>query len=347
MADETADTEPTALASDSFASCASDGDFVVLWGGYTSVFSVVLKQGTITNNRFGNFYHDDLIGVPFGSKVRSRKGGQWLAILRPTSEFITQSLSHRTQIIYHADISLIRTLLDARPGRIICEAGTGSGSLSASLARALRPGGQLNTFEFHEQRQKEAAADFEKYGFSDVIRSHHRDVCKDGFDEALRGRVHGIFLDLPAPWLAVQHVDETLLPGGRLVTFSPCIEQIDKTASELRRGGRYHGIRMFESLAMNWGVKASDSTKSRKRRLEDTAQDTASSAAAIESAQDTASSAAATETAQKETKAKQQAGSASKDRNGGGHWLSYQMPMRSHTSYILVATRAPADEPDK
>ncbi|CAE7257681.1 Trmt61a, partial [Symbiodinium microadriaticum] len=118
-----------------------EGDFVILWGSYTQVFGVVLKHGDITNNRFGNFHHDEIIGRPFGSKVRARKGGLWLALLRPTPEFITQSLTHRTQIVYHADISMLRCLLDARPGRVICEAGTGSGSVSSSLARALRPGG--------------------------------------------------------------------------------------------------------------------------------------------------------------------------------------------------------------
>jgi len=86
-----------------------------------------------------------------------------LALLRPSPEFITQSLTHRTQIVYHADISLLRALLDARPGRIICEAGTGSGSVSASLSRALRPNGKLYTFEFHEERQKQAMADFSSW----------------------------------------------------------------------------------------------------------------------------------------------------------------------------------------
>ena len=90
-------------------------------------------------------------------------GGLWLALLRPSPEFITQSLTHRTQIVYHADISLLRALLDARPGRIICEAGTGSGSVSASLSRALRPNGKLYTFEFHEERQKQAMADFSSW----------------------------------------------------------------------------------------------------------------------------------------------------------------------------------------
>ncbi|CAK9008888.1 unnamed protein product [Durusdinium trenchii] len=308
--------------------CAKEGSFVILWGSYTQVFGVVLKHGEITNNRFGNFHHDEIIGRPFGSKVRSRKGGLWLALLRPSPEFITQSLTHRTQIVYHADISMLRCLLDARPGRILCEAGTGSGSVSASLCRALRPGGRLYTFEFHEERQKQAVADFETYGALDVIVSQHRDVCNEGFGEELHAKVHGIFLDLPAPWLAVPHVTKCLVPGGRLVTFSPCVEQVDKTAVELRRSG-YFDVRMLETLAMNWGVR---DAKAKRRRT--TAQD--NSAATNAEVQDEA------QELQEEA-----AGASTGERTSGksnDQWLSYQMPMRSHTGYLLVATRAP-DEP--
>eukprot|EP00439_Symbiodinium_sp_Y106_P042866 s5977_g5.t1 len=117
-----------------------------------------------------------------------------------------------------------------------------------------------------KDRQRQAAADFEKYGFMDVIVSRHRDVCNDGFGEDLRGAVHGIFLDLPAPWAAVGHILDALVPGGRLVTFSPCVEQVDKTATELRRSGRFFDVRMVETLAVNWGVRAAEA-KSKKRRL--------------------------------------------------------------------------------
>mmetsp|Transcript_98060 Transcript_98060/g.245668 ORF Transcript_98060/g.245668 Transcript_98060/m.245668 type:complete len:335 (-) Transcript_98060:10-1014(-) len=288
----------------------SDGDYIVLWGSYTQIFGVVLNSGTITNNRFGNFHHDDLIGRPWGSKVRSRKGGAWLAMLRPSPEMLTQSLVHRTQIIYHADISLLLTLLDAQPGKIICEAGTGSGSVSSSFARALRPGGKLFTFEFHAERQKQAQADFERYGLTDMIVSQHGDVCMNGFGQELDDSVDGIFLDLPMPWLAIPHADRCLVEGGRIVTFSPCIEQIDKTAVELRRDGRYCDVRMFETLAVNWGVKGDAPPKKRR------------AVAAPGSGDGSAEATPA-------------------DQSG---WLSYQMPMRSHTGYLLVARRAPLDE---
>lgn len=289
----------------------ANGDHVVLWGSYTQIFGVTLQAGAITNNRFGNFHHDDLIGCPYGSKVRPRKGGGWLALLRASPELISLSLVHRTQIIYHADISLLLMLLDAQPGKIFCEAGTGSGSASCSLARALRPGGKLYTFEFHEDRQRQASADFVRYGLQDTIVSQHGDVCVDGFGSTLDGSVDGIFLDLPMPWLAIPHADRCLVEGGRICSFSPCIEQVDKTAAELRRDGRYEGVRMFETLAVNWGVRA-DTAPPRKRRAVATA-----------------------------------AGAEAEGECplvGGG---SYQMPMRSHTGYLLVATKALQDEPDE
>lgn len=66
-------------------------------------------------------------------------------------------MQHRTQILYLADISMVCTMLELRPGSVVLESGTGSGSLSHSLARAVAPSGRLHSFEFHEHRAKQAA----------------------------------------------------------------------------------------------------------------------------------------------------------------------------------------------
>lgn len=59
--------------------------------------------------------------------------------------------------------------------------GTGSGSFSHSIARAIGPTGKLYTFEYHEQRAEQAKKEFSDHGLSDIIQLQHRDVCKDGF----------------------------------------------------------------------------------------------------------------------------------------------------------------------
>eukprot|EP00927_Polykrikos_kofoidii_P008824 TRINITY_DN13688_c0_g3_i1.p1 TRINITY_DN13688_c0_g3~~TRINITY_DN13688_c0_g3_i1.p1 ORF type:complete len:427 (+),score=97.10 TRINITY_DN13688_c0_g3_i1:121-1281(+) len=348
-----------------------DGDYVVLWATHSMIQGVLVTSGQITNNRFGNFHHDDLIGLPYGSKVRPRRGDRWMAVLRPSPELITQSTVHRTQIIYHADISLLLMLLDVGPGKVVVEAGTGSGSVSASMARALRPGGHLHTFEFHAERQQQAAEEFRKQGLEDVVTSHHGDICTDGVGEALRDDVDAVFLDLPAPWSAMPHVDACLVEGGRICTFSPCIEQIERTAQELRRR-RYQGIRMMETLAVNWGVKAEPPPKrprimngdqrnrgngggkggkgggnhrdQRKAGAETAGGGGCSDdeAAATGEGRVSAGTHDGLEEDANATKGdiEQVAGSKAVSK-----FLSFQMPMRGHTGFLLVGTRPPHDEP--
>merc|ERR1712048_1104228 len=166
----------------------------------------------------------------------------------------------------------------------------------------------------------------------DVIVSKHGDVCKDGFGESLRDAVDGVFLDLPAPWQALQHVDECLVEGGKICTFSPCIEQIDRTARELRRR-RYQNVRMFETLAMNWGVKDVGPPAKRRR----------TNAVAADERRDTSGQEPSTAAACDTNNAEDEEPTAGVARESAvtrhPDWQSFQLPMKGHTGYLLFATR--------
>ena len=153
--------------------------------------------------------------------------------------------------------------LDIKPGSIVIESGTGSGSLSTSIGKTLLPTGHLYTFEFNEHRVKMAQKEFKTMGLDCFITWTHRDVLADGFDlkveldgieTNLDDKADAIFLDLPSPWKALNHAHKALKHNGRIWNFSPCIEQVQKVClmlSELK----YSHIRTFECISRTYTTK--------------------------------------------------------------------------------------------
>jgi precorrin-6B methylase 2 len=127
--------------------------------------------------------------------------------------------------------------LDLKPGSVVIEAGTGSASLSHAILRTIAPSGHLYTFDFHSQRVKTAHDEFIGHGFSEsLVTVALRDVCTDGFGIS-DSIANAVFLDLPSPWQAIPFAAKALLPGGRLCSFSPCIEQVQRACLAMRDAG--------------------------------------------------------------------------------------------------------------
>ncbi|XP_037025689.1 tRNA (adenine(58)-N(1))-methyltransferase catalytic subunit TRMT61A [Bradysia coprophila] len=224
----------------------TEGDTVILYLNVNNmhaidVFSQIKnKRGDMVEyvfqTNFGALKVKNLIGEQYGSKVELSRG--WCFVLQPTPELWTQTLPHRTQIIYTPDASLILFQLDIKPGSIVIESGTGSGSLSHHFVRAVKPAGHLHTFDFHEGRTEQARDEFEGHALSDFVTVYHRDVCEFGFTDELNGCADAVFLDLPAPKAVVPHALRVLKDsGGRFCSFSPCIEQSQRCCESLALNG--------------------------------------------------------------------------------------------------------------
>lgn len=233
--------------------CIQEGDLVIVYEKHDRMKAVTVHRGAELQNRYGLFAHSDWIGKNFGSKVLGKSGG-FVYLLAPTPELWTFVLSHRTQILYLADISFVISYLELRPGNLVLESGTGSGSLTTSLARAIAPTGHVYTFDFHEQRASSARQDFERNSLSGLVTVEVRDIQGLGFPIELAGKIDAVFLDLPQPWLVISSAARMLRCNGSLCSFSPCIEQVQQTCETLQNQD-FTDVRTFEVLLRAYGVR--------------------------------------------------------------------------------------------
>ena len=228
----------------------TEDSLVVIFESFDNLKFCYPKKGQIFSNRNGHFHHEDFIGKPFGCKIRSRnnQGYGFVYLLKPTPELWSRSLNHRTQIIHFLDASMIVYYLNLRPNMVVCESGTGSGALSHCLMRTIAPKGMLHTYEFNQVRAETAKKEFASNGVSHLSKVYHKDVCgkhgPGGFDRP-QASVDAIVLDLPEPWLAVPHAAYCIKRNSRIVSYSPCIEQAQKTIEALKKSG-FHTIKTSE-----------------------------------------------------------------------------------------------------
>lgn len=252
----------------------SEGDTVIVYMSFNNLRPIVVKRGDMFHSRFGSIKHADLVGKQYGIQVQTNSGGR-VHVLRPTPELWTLCLPHRTQIIYTPDISMLTLQLEIKPGSVVVESGTGSASLSHAFIRTIFPTGHLHTFEFHAGRADTARKEFESHGLSQNVTVYNRDACGEGF--GLEDVADAVFLDLPSPWKAIASAKKALkkegsllkwycyqfilfiFKGGRICSFSPCIEQVQKVAIELTQQG-FVDIETVENLRRVLSVKKQVST---------------------------------------------------------------------------------------
>ena len=231
------------------------------------------KNAGVLHTSYGSFSHKrDILdrNVRFGEKAfcsGAKQAGQskppFVWCLSPTCELWTNVLAHRTQILYVYDISLVCAWLDLKPGKVVLESGTGSASLTHSLVRAVSNNscdnndrkGHVFTFEFNESRANAARDEIDENGLREFCTVTHRDIETNGFPKNLEISkiADAVFLDLPGPYKCVESSAKCLKKDGVLCSFSPCVEQVQRTCAEMQRFG-FVDIKTVEMLGREFDV---------------------------------------------------------------------------------------------
>lgn len=225
------------------------GDLVQFLDSKGRKYPATLTPGKQFHSHSGFITHDDVIGMPEGTRVHTTRG-QGFVVLRPTlAEFILK-MPRGAQVIYPKDIGPILMLADIHPGHRILESGVGSGALSMAMLRA---GADIVGYELREDFAKRACDNVETFLGPETLDRYRVELrdCYDGIDETDLDRV---VLDLPEPWRVVPHAESSLRPGGILVAYTPSVMQVSQLREALART-RFFAAETVEIMQRGWHVE--------------------------------------------------------------------------------------------
>jgi tRNA (adenine57-N1/adenine58-N1)-methyltransferase len=226
------------------------GDRVLLVDARKRRHLITLEAGGEFHTHAGIINHDDLIGQPDGSTVRTTKGARLVAVRPTLSEYVLE-MPRGAQVIYPKDLGPILMLADIFPGARVLESGMGSGALTTALLRAIGPTGRVTGYEIRDDFLARAVRNVHGFLGPDVpLDAQIRDVYA-GIDERELDR---IVLDLPEPWRVVKHATDALRPGGILVAYLPTILQVGRLREELV-GAPFGMVETLEVLQRGWHVE--------------------------------------------------------------------------------------------
>jgi tRNA (adenine57-N1/adenine58-N1)-methyltransferase len=222
---------------------AAPGALALLVGRDRKTSIVRLEPGAAFHTHRGTIAHDDLIGLPWGTRTNTHLGAS-LLLLRPSTDDVVRNLKRTTQIVYPKDAGYILMKLNIAPGSRVIEAGTGSGGFTLVLAQAVGPTGCVASYDSRRDVQRLAQRNLEALGLAEAVTFKERDIT-DGFDET---GVDALFFDLPNPWDYLDQAHAAMAGGGFLGSILPTANQVIHLVSALE--GADFGLVEAEELLL-------------------------------------------------------------------------------------------------
>jgi tRNA (adenine57-N1/adenine58-N1)-methyltransferase catalytic subunit len=243
---------------------------------------VILQPGKSFYTHRGSLAHDDLIGSPEGSVVRS-SGGTLYVALRPLLADFTLAMTRGAAVIYPKDAAQIVALADIFPGARVLEAGAGSGALSCWLLRAVGEEGLLVSYERRADFADIARENVERFfggphpawrlrvgDLAGIEAATPPEATSPGGPDGAGGGAPGpsveheeagddepfdrVVLDMVAPWEHIGTAAGALIGGGVICCYVSTVTQLSRTVEAVREQGSFDEPAAWESLTRGWHV---------------------------------------------------------------------------------------------
>ena len=209
-----------------------EGDLAEIVGRSHFHHIVKIERGKELQSHKGIIKLDDLIGLRWGSVIKSHNGNTFF-VLQPALTDLLKDTPRNTQILYPKDIGFVLLSLAIAPGKTVVEAGTGSGALTTAFANAVGPTGHVYTYEARKEMQDVAVRNLKKNYLDDRVTFKLRNV-EEGFDET---NADSLFLDLPNSYDYIPQAKAALMPGGFFGSILPTTNQVEKLLRALKENG--------------------------------------------------------------------------------------------------------------
>ena len=243
---------PGAVGADERRGPFRPGDLVQLTDPKGRHSTITLAAGKTYHSHRGNFGHDELIGCPEGTVVKTNGGVDYLALRPLLSDFVL-SMPRGATVVYPKDSAQIVGLADIYPGARVVEAGAGSGALSCSLLRAVGEGGLVSSYERRPEFAAIARKNVERFfgGPHPAWRLTVGDLAADVVED----EVDRFVLDMLAPWECLDAASARLVPGGVLCCYVATTTQLGRLVEDMRAHGTFTEPAAWETLVRTWHVE--------------------------------------------------------------------------------------------
>jgi len=197
------------------------------------------------HTQFGFVSSKDMQNAKDGEILKTNTGKE-MAIFTPSFMDVYEKIKRSAQIIPLKDIGLIISETGMSSDWKVLDSGSGSGALACFLAHLL-PKGKVYTYDIREDHALLCQKNIELFSLKNITCTVH-DVYT-GFPEK---NADLITLDLPEPWLAINHAKDSLKIGGFLVSYSPSVPQMADFVNSLPQEMSH--IKSLEIIQREWEI---------------------------------------------------------------------------------------------
>jgi tRNA (adenine57-N1/adenine58-N1)-methyltransferase len=230
----------------------AEGDPALLIDSKGRHFLLKLDSSRTFQYHRGSIPHTELIGAEDGTWVESTGGGELLLLSPRLADYILK-MKRGAQVVYPKDLGPILVYADIAPGMRVLEAGTGSGSLTMALVRAVGPTGSVVSVDSREDHSNHARQAISRW-FGGEIPPNLALRVGDVSDLVEEVDPERLVLDLPEPWVVLDAAATHMSPGGVVSAYLPTVPQVQTTVERATTLGVFAEVEVSEFLMREWNV---------------------------------------------------------------------------------------------